>query len=435
MPSTITLKTPKKVLGEIVLPGSKSLSNRALLLSALSHNECHLHHLLDSDDTHYMREALKLLGITCHFSKDFNESLVKGSGGIFQSSHEKPTELFLGNAGTAMRFLTAVLSLPQKIPQSWILTGEPRMLERPIGDLVDALRQAGANIDYLGQEGFPPLQIKNTKLKGRKITLSASLSSQFISAILMISPFFNEDTYIHLTGEIVSRPYIEMTLKMMAAFGIKAHWQGQDIFIAKGQQYFSPKNYFVEGDASSASYFLAAGAIAGKVTVYGVGKNALQGDVKFAEVLEKMGAKITYGDHFITAEKENLKGIDIDANDFPDAAMTLAPLALFAEGETVIRNIYNWRLKETDRLNAMATELKKIGAVVKEGKDFLRIQPLNPKKFKTASIETYRDHRMAMCFALVSFLGEIHIQDPGCVNKTFPQFFEEWKKLQSSEEK
>ncbi len=428
MPSKITLPALVQAQGEIHLPGSKSLTNRALLLAALSHGTTTLYNLLDSDDTRYMRDALRQLGVNMQFSDDFKTCRITGCGGLFQSP-ANPT-LFLGNAGTAMRFLTAALTLKTPMPQSIVLTGEERMQNRPIGHLVDALRQAGADIQYQDKLNYPPLRIKSTGLGGGHIQIDGSISSQFLSALLMVAPFCEQDTHIEIVGELVSKPYIEMTIRMMEIFGVNVEWQGQNLFIKAKQSYQNPENYFVEGDASSASYFLALGALAGKVRVYGIDKNSLQGDATFAEVLAKMGAKITYGDHFIEAEKGELHGVDLDFNAIPDAAMTIATTALFAKGDTYIRNVYNWRVKETDRLSAMATELRKIGATVEEGEDFIHVYPLAENAFQHAEIETYRDHRIAMCFALTSFAGKgITLLDPSCVNKTFPTFFEEWRRI------
>lgn len=423
----LTLEPIAAVQGEIRLPGSKSLSNRALLLAALAHGETKVRNLLDSDDIRHMLNALKALGVSFTLSEDKSECTVQGLGGAFPA-HDG-LSLFLGNAGTAMRPLTAALCLKGQTPAEVILTGEPRMKERPILHLVDALCQAGAQIRYLEQAGYPPLAIRNSGLKGGKVEIDGSISSQFLTALLMAAPLAESDMEISIKGELVSKPYIDITLAMMQDFGVTVENQQYQRFVVKaGQRYQSPKDYLVEGDASSASYFLAAGAIKGKVKVRGIGKNSIQGDRLFADVLAKMGAKITWGEDFIEAEQAPLHGIDMDMNHIPDAAMTIATAALFANGETVIRNIYNWRVKETDRLSAMATELRKVGAEVEEGDDFIRIVP--PAKLQAAEIATYNDHRMAMCFALVA-LGdtEVTILDPNCTAKTFPTFFSEFAKL------
>lgn len=432
----ITLNPMSAVEGEINLPGSKSLSNRALLLAALAHGKTTLTNLLDSDDVRHMLNALKWLGVNYQLSEDKLICEVEGLGKAFQ--WQSGLALFLGNAGTAMRPLTAALCLaePEHAGQhEIILTGEPRMKERPIAHLVDALRQLGAEIQYLEQEGYPPLVIRNTGLTGGQVKIDGSVSSQFLTALLMALPMAKADTDIEIIGDLVSKPYIDMTLNMMKVFGVEVDNQHYQRFLVKGnQRYQSPTTFLVEGDASSASYFLAAGAIKGKVKVTGVGKNSIQGDRLFADVLAKMGAKITWGDDFIQVEKGELKGIDMDMNHIPDAAMTIATTALFAEGETVIRNIHNWRVKETDRLSAMATELRKIGAEVEEGEDFIRIQPLALDKFQQAEIETYNDHRIAMCFALIALSDTpVTLLDPKCTAKTFPSFFDEFLSLGKSE--
>lgn len=310
-----------------------------------------------------------------------------------------------------------------------VLTGEPRMKERPIGHLVDALRQGGASIDYLEQTDYPPIRLRGG-FKGGHVEVDGSVSSQFLTALLMSAPLAKQDTTITIKGELVSKPYIDITLALINTFGGKIENQNYQQFIIKGgQQYQSPETYLVEGDASSASYFLAAAAIkGGTVRVTGIGKKSLQGDIHFASVLEKMGAKIRWGDDYIECERGSLNGIDMDMNTIPDAAMTIATTALFAEGDTVIRNIYNWRVKETDRLAAMAAELQKVGAIVEEGHDYLKVTP--PKQLTTADIKTYNDHRIAMCFSLVALSDiPITILDPGCTAKTFPDYFEKLETL------
>lgn len=425
----LTLNPIANVEGEINLPGSKSLSNRALLLAALAEGKTKVTNLLDSDDIRHMLNALKQLGVKYQLSEDKTVCDIEGVGGALQ--WQNGLALFLGNAGTAMRPLTAALCLKGETEAEVILTGEPRMKERPILHLVDALRQLGADIRYLENEGYPPIAIRNSGLRGEQVQIDGSISSQFLTALLMTAPLAESDMQIEIIGELVSKPYIDITLAMMKDFGVEVSHQNYQTFFVKGQQiYRSPTIYLVEGDASSASYFLAAGAIKGKVKVTGIGKKSIQGDRLFADVLEKMGAKITWGDDFIQAERGDLKGIDMDMNHIPDAAMTIATTALFAEGETVIRNIYNWRVKETDRLSAMATELRKVGAEVEEGEDFIRIQPLALAAFKHAEIETYNDHRMAMCFALVALSDTpVTILDPKCTAKTFPTFFDEFAKI------
>lgn len=425
----LVLQPIARIEGEINLPGSKSLSNRALLLAALAKGTTRVTNLLDSDDIRHMLNALKALGVQYTLSEDKTICTVEGIGGAFQAKNG--LSLFLGNAGTAMRPLAAALCLRGLDNAQVILTGEPRMKERPIKHLVDALRQVGAEIEYLENEGYPPLAISNSGLKGGKVQIDGSISSQFLTALLMSAPLADGDMEIEIIGELVSKPYIDITLAMMKDFGVEVENQNYQTFFVKGNQsYISPNIYLVEGDASSASYFLATGAIKGKVKVTGIGKNSIQGDRLFADVLEAMGAKITWGEDFIQAEQSPLKGIDMDMNHIPDAAMTIATTALFAEGETVIRNIYNWRVKETDRLTAMATELRKVGAEVEEGEDFIRIQPLALDKFQHAEIETYNDHRVAMCFSLIALSNTaVTILNPNCTAKTFPTYFTELEKL------
>lgn len=418
----LLLSPIKKVGGSVNVPGSKSLSNRALLLAALASGETHLTNLLDSEDIHHMLNALTKLGINYRLSDCKTECWVTGNAGVFNVSDKNgPVSLFLGNAGTAMRPLCAALACSQG---QFELTGEPRMEERPIGALVDSLRQAGAEIEYLKNTDYPPLMIKGQLLQGGEVTVDGSVSSQFLTALLMSAPLFSQDTTIRISGELVSKPYIDITLDTIAKFGITIENQSYQKFVVKGnQQYQAPGHFMVEGDASSASYFLAAGAIkGGTVRVTGIGKNSIQGDIKFAEVLEKMGAKINWQDEYIEVTGAPLKAVDLDLNHIPDAAMTIATAALFAEGTTTIRNIYNWRVKETDRLAAMSAELRKVGATVVEGEDFISITPT--PNLKHAAIDTYNDHRVAMCFSLVALSDTaVTINDPGCTAKTFPDYF------------
>ncbi|EDY4611715.1 3-phosphoshikimate 1-carboxyvinyltransferase, partial [Salmonella enterica] len=412
---SLTLQPIARVDGAINLPGSKSVSNRALLLAALACGKTVLTNLLDSDDVRHMLNALSALGINYTLSADRTRCDITGNGGPLRASGA--LELFLGNAGTAMRPLAAALCLGQN---EIVLTGEPRMKERPIGHLVDSLRQGGANIDYLEQENYPPLRLRGG-FTGGDIEVDGSVSSQFLTALLMTAPLAPEDTIIRVKGELVSKPYIDITLNLMKTFGVEiANHHYQQFVVKGGQQYHSPGRYLVEGDASSASYFLAAGAIkGGTVKVTGIGRKSMQGDIRFADVLEKMGATITWGDDFIACTRGELHAIDMDMNHIPDAAMTIATTALFAKGTTTLRNIYNWRVKETDRLFAMATELRKVGAEVEEGHDYIRITP--PAKLQHADIGTYNDHRMAMCFSLVALSDTpVTILDPKCTAKTFP---------------
>lgn len=413
------------VSGEVNVPGSKSLSNRALLLAAISEGTTILTNLLDSDDIRHMLAALTKLGVRYDLSPDKTECTVHGLGGAFNVSEKQ--ELFLGNAGTAMRPLCAALAASSG---EFVLTGEPRMYERPIGALVDAMGEAGANITYLGEEGYPPLHIHGHKLQGGNIYVDGSVSSQFLTAVLMSAPLFDGDTTIHVTGELVSKPYITITLAIMADFGVEVENDNfQSFTIRKEAAYTSPGKYMVEGDASSASYFLAAAAIkGGKVKVTGVGKKSVQGDIRFADVLVKMGATVIWYDEAIEVAGAPLKAVDLDLNHIPDAAMTIATTALFAKGTTTIRNIYNWRVKETDRLAAMATELRKLGAKVDEGQDYISITPT--ETLKEAAIDTYNDHRVAMCFSLVALSDTaVVINDPKCTAKTFPDYFERFASI------
>ncbi len=421
---SLTLQPIARVDGAINLPGSKSVSNRALLLAALACGKTVLTNLLDSDDVRHMLNALSALGINYTLSADRTRCDITGNGGALRAPGA--LELFLGNAGTAMRPLAAALCLGQN---EIVLTGEPRMKERPIGHLVDSLRQGGANIDYLEQENYPPLRLRGG-FTGGEIEVDGSVSSQFLTALLMTAPLAPEDTTIRVKGELVSKPYIDITLNLMKTFGVEiAHHHYQQFVVKGGQQYHSPGRYLVEGDASSASYFLAAGAIkGGTVKVTGIGRKSMQGDIRFADVLEKMGATITWGDDFIACTRGELHAIDMDMNHIPDAAMTIATTALFAKGTTTLRNIYNWRVKETDRLFAMATELRKVGAEVEEGHDYIRITP--PAKLHHADIGTYNDHRMAMCFSLVALSDTpVTILDPKCTAKTFPDYFEQLARM------
>lgn len=422
----LPLPPVRQLAGRIRLPGSKSISNRTLLLAALAEGDTLVRGLLDSDDIRHMRNALELLGVPVEPVAG-GDLRVGGAGGTFPV---KSAELFLGNAGTAFRPLTAALAL---MHGHYRLSGVPRMHERPIGDLVDALRLAGADIRYLGNEGFPPLEIAPGSINATQpIPVKGTVSSQFLTALLMALPLTGSAIAIEVDGELISRPYIEITLNLMQRFGVSVERRGGSRFvIPAGQHYLSPGEITVEGDASSASYFLAAGALAGgPVRVEGVGRHSIQGDVRFAEVLERMGATVQYGDDWIEVTGSGrLTPIDMDLNHIPDAAMTAALLALAADGTSTLANIGSWRVKETDRLSAMATELRKLGATVEEGSDFLRITPpaaLTPG----VAIDTYDDHRMAMCFSLVSLMGvPVTINDPGCVAKTFPDYFSRFAAL------
>ncbi|GAB5380614.1 MAG: 3-phosphoshikimate 1-carboxyvinyltransferase [Aliiglaciecola sp.] len=421
----LLLNPISSVEGTVNVPGSKSLSNRALLLAALANGQTRLTNLLDSDDIRHMLDALQKLGIHYQLSDDKTECLVTGNDGVFTTQGN--IELFLGNAGTAMRPLCAALAASSG---EYVLTGEPRMEERPIGALVDALEQAGAQIQYLKNDGYPPLKIIGQSLAGGKIQVDGSVSSQFLTAVLMVAPLFKGDSEIEIVGELVSKPYIDITLHIMEQFGVKVENDDYQRFVINGSQtYQSPGHFMVEGDASSASYFLAAGAIkGGTVRVTGVGSKCIQGDIRFADVLQAMGATINWSDEYIEVTGRPLTAIDMDMNHIPDAAMTIATTALFAKGTTRMSNIYNWRVKETDRLAAMATELRKVGAIVNEGNDFIEVTA--PDSLNEAEIDTYNDHRIAMCFSLVALSDTpVIINDPGCTAKTFPDYFERFASI------
>ena len=426
-PHHIDLRPASSAHGTVRLPGSKSISNRILLLAALAKGTTEIKELLASDDTHVMLMALQKLGVKWHQHDVSHDYAIEGAAGNFPVH---AADLFMGNAGTAIRPLTAALAA---IGGDYTIHGVARMHERPIGDLVDALNAVGARIDYTGNPGFPPLHIHRGHLRPRQMQVRGNVSSQFLTALLMASPLIarEQPLDIEVIGDLISKPYIEITLNLMRRFGVEVERDGWSVFkIAAGQQYQSPGTIHVEGDASSASYFLAAGAIAGgPVRVEGVGKTSIQGDVRFVEALEQMGVQITMGENWIEVSAQGpLKAIDADFNHIPDAAMTIAVAALYADGTSMLRNIASWRVKETDRLSAMATELRKLGALVEEGQDYLRVTP--PIVLQPATIDTYDDHRMAMCFSLASLNGvlrdgaQIRINDPQCVAKTFPDYFQ-----------
>jgi len=415
--------------GEVRLPGSKSISNRVLLLAALAQGTTRVQGLLDSDDTRVMLDSLHKLGVSL---TEVDIDSIDVDGGCPFPAQE--AVLFLGNAGTAFRPLTAALAFMQG---NFRMSGVPRMHERPIGDLVDALRQAGARIDYQGSEGYPPLAIAPGALGAEgPVRIKGSVSSQFLTSLLMAGPIYTaatgRDLEIEVEGVLISRPYILITLNLMARFGVDVKCEGWQRFtIPASAAYRSPGVVAVEGDASSASYFMALGAIGGgPMHIHGVGSRSIQGDVAFADTLQTMGADVTWHENSIevsgvrVAKGERLSAFDEDFNLIPDAAMTAAALALYADGPCTLRNIGSWRVKETDRIHAMATELGKLGATVEEGDDWLRVHPLARDKWREASIATYDDHRMAMCFSLAAFGPKpIVIEDPECVSKTFPDYF------------
>ncbi|TCJ11729.1 3-phosphoshikimate 1-carboxyvinyltransferase [Parasulfuritortus cantonensis] len=422
----IDLPAAKGARGSVRLPGSKSISNRVLLLAALAEGTTEVKALLDSDDTRVMLEALKQLGVGWSRREGSDDYRVAGIGGVFPV---KQAELFLGNAGTAFRSLSAACALAGG---DYVLKGVPRMHERPIGDLVDAVRQLGAQVEYLGNAGFPPLKMAPAVLEEvAEVTVKGSVSSQYLTGILLAAPLLGREVTVKVDGELISKPYVEITLNLMKRFGVTVQKNGWESFVVPAVKYKSPGSVEVEGDASSASYFLAAGAIGhGQTRVEGVGRNSIQGDVRFAEALARMGAEIDFGANWIQCRlgcADKLHAIDLDCNHIPDAAMTLAILALFADGTTTLRNIASWRVKETDRIAAMATELRKVGATVEEGADYIKVTP-PAKLVANAVIDTYDDHRMAMCFSLVSLGGvAIRINDPGCTAKTFPTYWDVFK--------
>jgi 3-phosphoshikimate 1-carboxyvinyltransferase len=415
-----------RVEGVVALPGSKSISNRTLLLAALATGSTRLASLLDADDVDRMRDALAALGVGIERNAE-GDCVVHGTGGAFAA---RSARLHLGNAGTAFRPLTAVLALSGG---DYEVAGTARMHERPIGDLVDALRALGAEIRYLGRAGFPPLAIGPSRIDlhtaPTRVSVRGTVSSQFLTALLLALPLRTERTgravSIDIVGELISRPYVAITLSLMARFGVAVEQQDWRAFVVPGgARYASPGVLHVEGDASAASYFLAAGAIGGgPVRVTGVGRDSIQGDVAFADVLARMGADVRYGDDWIEARSgDTLRGLDVDCTAIPDAAMTLAVVALFARGPTRLAGIASWRVKETDRIDAMARELTKLGATMKATADSLVVVP--PLRLQPATIDTYDDHRVAMCFSLAALGGvSVRINDPDCVRKTFPEYF------------
>ena len=418
LPDKLTLSPIQKISGSVVLPGSKSLSNRILLLSMLAEGKTEIQNLLDSDDVRRMVEGLETLGIQLEENRAENLITVSGTSGIIPV---KEATLMLGNAGTAIRPLTAAMTLGHG---RFVLDGVQRMRERPIIDLINGLSQLGANLRCINGTDCPPVEVIAEGLPGGITRLSGAISSQYLTAILLAAPYADKEVQIEITDKLVSVPYVEMTLRLMQSFGVSVNHENFRLFHIPRQTYRSPGNIFVEGDASSASYFLAGAAITkGTVTVKGCGTDSLQGDARFAEVLEKMGAKVEWEPQQVKLTGNSLNGIDVDMNQMPDAAMTLAVAALFASGPTAIRNIYNWRVKETERLQAVSTELRKLGAEVEEGYDYLVIQP--PEQIRKAEIDTYDDHRMAMAFSLAACgSSPVTINNPGCVSKTFPDYFE-----------
>jgi len=426
----LDLQPIRAVRGTVLLPGSKSITNRMLLLASLAHGETTLREVLESDDTRYMLAALGELGV----KSEQAGALTVRIAGVDGRFPVKKADLFLGNAGTAVRTLTAALAF---CDGEYRIDGVARMHERPIGDLVEALRTLGARIDYLGNDGYPPLSIHAGAVHPRgEVAIRGNVSSQYLTGLLMALPLLGSRTLVRIDGELISKPYVEITLNAMRRFGVTVERDGWRSFtVPAGARYVSPGELYVEGDASSASYFLAAGAISGlsgggPVRVQGVGRDSTQGDVRFADALAQMGAAISIGDNWIEAtaggearQRGRLRAVELDCNHIPDAAMTLAMVALFADGTTTLRNIGSWRVKETDRIAAMARELAKLGAGIEEGADYLKVTP--PARWQAATIDTYDDHRMAMCFSLAALGGvPVRINDPGCVAKTFPDYFQ-----------
>ena len=450
LPATLTLEKITALSGAVQLVGSKSLTNRALLLSALAQGTTTLRNILRSDDSKVMLAALCALGVTItEDASDPTTVIVEGIGGPFATADQGELELFLGNAGTAMRPLCAALALSNG---TYRLVGEPRMYERPIGVLVDALRALGAKIDYLGTEGYPPLRITGigalsatgvtgttgagaatSSVSSGSLTLqvAGNTSSQFISALLMVGSLLPQPMRLEVVGELISKPYVHLTCELLQRFGIEVVNHDFKYFDLKPTAIKSPGFYLVEGDASGATYFLAGAAIAGDVTVYGVGANSIQGDAKFIELLERMGAVTEIGsDYMRVKQAPQLHGLDSDLNDMPDAAMTLVPMALFTDSPVILRNIESWRVKETDRIEAMATEMRKLGCEVEVGRDFIAVNGntaecrARKERGEVPVFDTYNDHRMAMCMSLCALDRTVAINDPACCKKTFPDYFE-----------
>ena len=415
MKTSLNLKKIESVKGKVIIPGSKSLSNRALLVSSLAKGNTTLLNVLKSDDTARMIEALQTLSVKLNVN--MNKIDIQGNDGVF-SGDLCQKELYLGNAGTAMRPLCSVLSVSKGV---YKLTGEPRMMERPIGPLTEALKSIGLNIEYLNNDGFPPLLIRGSQVKNHEVSISGTTSSQYISALLMTAPVCG-GLKIKIVGDLISKPYVDLTIDLIEKFGAKVIRNGYKEFEVLPTGYTSPTTYLIEGDATSATYFASAAAIAGEVEIYGLSKSSVQGDFKFFSVLEKMGANVTYLENSVIVKKDKLHGIDIDMNAMPDAAMTLVPMALYTDSPVTIRNIASWRVKETDRIQAMVNEMSKLGVSVSSGNDYISIDASQRNNI-IPSFDTYNDHRMAMCMSLVAFDREININDPECINKTFPTYF------------
>ncbi|WP_380026897.1 3-phosphoshikimate 1-carboxyvinyltransferase [Effusibacillus consociatus] len=412
----------------VEVPGSKSISNRALPIAALATGTSTLRNMLFSDDSRYFMSCLQKLGFQLEIDEDTKTVVVEGLGGTLPS-HDGILDLFVGNAGTAARFLTAFVSIGVG---TYRIDGIPRMRERPIQDLIDALQTLGVSIRSELGTGCPPVLVEANGLPGGEVSIPGNKSSQYLSALLLTAPYANRDVEIKVSGELLSAPYIDMTIRMMSQFGVQVETHGDNVFhIAAGQRY-KARDYIVEPDASSASYFAAAPAIAGgRVRVTNLSRDSLQGDALFAGLLEQMGCQVRWGTDYIEVEKrdgQTLRGIDVDLNEMSDTTMTLAVVAPFASTPTTIRNIGHIRIKETDRIHAVVTELRKLGVQVEEWEDGMRIYPAS--QIRPAEIDTYDDHRMAMAFALVGLrVNGVKIKDPGCVSKTFPTYFEVFTKM------
>ncbi len=424
---SLLLAPVHRVQGVVRPPGSKSISNRVLPLAALASGTTVLRNLPDGEDVELMREALKRLGLPMRAVETGLE--IQGLGGPFASAVGKPVALHLGNSGTSMRTLTALLAGGSG---EFTVDGVARMRERPIRDLVDSLLPIAGNtqITYAAAEGFPPLRILAQGLSGGRTRIKGNVSSQFLTGLLLALPLCRQAVEVEVEGTLVSAPYVELTLRIMEAFGAEVENDRFRKFACAGAKaYVSPGVYGIEPDASSASYFLAAGAIAGgTVEVRGIGRDSLQGEARFAEVLQAMGAIVEYGPDAIKVTRRELRGVDVSMDLMSDTGMTLAVTALFAEGTTRIRDIGNWRVKETDRIAAMASELRKVGARVEEGPDWIQVEP--PAVLRTAAIDTYHDHRMAMCFSLVCLGGiPVTINDPACTRKTYPGYFQAFQAI------
>ena len=423
----IKLKASKQVRGCIKLPGSKSITNRVLLMAALGTGVTKLIDPLKSEDTDQMINALIKLGVSVKEVNDDQNSIeIKGAEHNFPN---KNTNLFLGNSGTTFRPLTAVLAMMRG---DYYLSGIERMHERPIKDLVDALEQMGSSIRYEKNHGYPPITINNSSIEiSEPIQIKGDISSQYLTALLIAGPISNNEFNIEVIGDLISKPYIDITLKLLTKFNIFYNNDNWRLFsLKKDSIYRNPTKIFVEGDASSASYFFAAASLAGSIEIKGINKDSIQGDLKFLDIISKMGSKIEYKSDSIQVSKaSNLKGLEIDCIEIPDAAMTLAIMAVFADKPTKLKNIGSWRVKETDRILAMDNELTKMGVEVSTTHDSMTIFPQKQLN-DNISIETYNDHRIAMCFSLFCLKNlNITIQDPNCVNKTYPDYFKDLKSV------